>query len=86
MEYTFIVEPGLSVPPIKLTSALHYLSLPNFPRTFEETTGTVGTKFDAYLSPPPTSFMHEINIYWPIMKTNMKNNEYSLYFSLLGKF
>ena len=30
-------------------------------------TGT-GTKFGAYLSTSPTVFMHEMDIYWPIMK------------------
>ena len=41
-------------------------------------TGT-GTKFGAYLSPSPTLFMHKINIYWPIMKSKLTNNEYSWY-------
>ena len=30
-----------------------------------------GTKFVAYLSPSPTLFKHEINIYWPIMKNKL---------------
>ena len=41
-------------------------------------TGT-GTKFGAYLSPSPTIFKHEMNIYWPIMKNKLTNKEYSLH-------
>ena len=43
-------------------------------------TGT-GTKFVDCLSPSSTLFstMHEINIYWPVMKNKAIPNEYSLY-------
>ena len=27
----------------------------------------------------PTLFKHSMNIYWPIMKSKLANNEYSLY-------
>ena len=37
------------------------------------------TKFAAYLSPSPTLFKHEMNIYWMILKKKVSYNEYSLY-------
>ena len=45
---------------------------------FGEVTGT-GTKFGTYLSPSPTIFKHEMNIYWLIMKNKLANKEYSLH-------
>ena len=36
-------------------------------------------KFVAYLSPSPTLLKHKTNIYLPIMKSKVINNEYSLY-------
>ena len=38
-----------------------------------------GTKFGGYLSSSPTFLKYEIDIYWPIMKTKVTNNEYSLH-------
>ena len=37
-------------------------------------TGT-GTQLVAYLSPSPTLFKHEINIYWPLKKNKLTNKE-----------
>ena len=41
-------------------------------------TGT-GTKFGGYLSSSPTCLKYQMDIYWPIMKTKVTNNEYSLH-------
>ena len=41
-------------------------------------TGT-GTKFGGDLSLSPTFLKYQMDIYWPIMKTQVTNNEYSLH-------
>ena len=48
-------------------------------RTITVPSSGTGTKFVAYLSSSPTFLKYQMDIYWPIMKTKLTNNEHSLH-------